>query len=152
MKQSNKLPQKVKAYFTVEAAMVLSVVLSVIVIVVYIMLFQYNRCLMEQDVSTLVLKSSTMQITDKETLVKELKKQEQQIDQDKYIAWKNETVVWKMEQDEVRVEQKGVLLFPFAGKYENNQEAWWKANVTYKNRYVSPVVFLRTYHKLIGGE
>ena len=59
---SKRLTQDVRAYFTVEAAMVMSLVLSVVVMVVYIMFFQYNRCIMEQDVGTLVLKGSTMQI------------------------------------------------------------------------------------------
>ena len=44
-----------KAYFTVEAACVLPMVLGVYVFLIYGMFYQYDRCLLEQDVALLVL-------------------------------------------------------------------------------------------------
>ena len=38
-----------KAYFTVEAAVLYPIVLGVIVLMTYLLFFQYDRCLLEQD-------------------------------------------------------------------------------------------------------
>ena len=41
--------KRVSAYMTVEAALIIPIVMGSILFVVYMMLFQYNRCLLEQD-------------------------------------------------------------------------------------------------------
>lgn len=147
---NKRMAHGVKAYFTVEAAMVMSLTLSVIVMLVYIMFFQYNRCIMEQDVGTLVLKSLTAQISDKEALMQELKRQEWQLNQERYIAWEREAVVWEVKQNQVKVEQIGRMYFPFAGLCGFNKESQWETIVAYKNRQVSPIRFLRAYNKVMG--
>ena len=38
------------AYFTVEAAILYPIILSVILLMTYLLLFQYDRCLLEQDI------------------------------------------------------------------------------------------------------
>ena len=53
--------RKVDGFFTVEAAMVLSITLSAILLIIYLLFFQYNRCLMEQDMGTLALRGAVMQ-------------------------------------------------------------------------------------------
>lgn len=146
------IKREIKAYLTVEAALVLSVVFSVIVIIIYIMFFQYNRCLMEQDVGTLVLKSFTMQIEDKEALLQELYRQEKQIYRDKYIAWEEQDMLWKIGQTQVEAEKCGWVLFPYAGWNKMGRERRWSTQITYENRYVSPVWFMRTYRRIAGGE
>lgn len=45
-----------KAYFTVEAACVLPIVFGVYIFLIYGMFYQYDRCLLEQDVALQVLK------------------------------------------------------------------------------------------------
>lgn len=38
-----------RAYFTVEAAVLYPVVLGVVLLMMYLLFFQYDRCLLEQD-------------------------------------------------------------------------------------------------------
>ena len=47
--------KKAGAYLTVEAALILPMVLGVIILVIYLLFFQYDRCLMEQNVGKLAL-------------------------------------------------------------------------------------------------
>ena len=142
----------IKAYLTVEAALVLSVVFGVIVMIIYVMFFQYNRCLMEQDVGTLVVKGVTLQIEDKDALLRELGRQEEQLSSDKYIAWENQGIVWRLGYNKIEAEQKGWILFPFTGRSSGEVKERWEAQTTYENRYVSPVEFMRTYRRIAGGK
>ena len=52
------------AYFTVEAALVFSITISVILFVVYLLLFQYDRCLLEQDMGAMALWGSRVEASD----------------------------------------------------------------------------------------
>ena len=38
------------AYFTVEAALIIPLVLGILVFLIFIMFYQYDRCLLEQDI------------------------------------------------------------------------------------------------------
>lgn len=142
----------IKAYLTVEAALVLSVVSGVIVVIIYMMFFQYNRCLMEQDVGTLLLKGFTMQIEDKEALLQELCEQEKQLNHDKYIAWERQDIAWRIGYNKIEAEQSGWMLFPFTGWHGAELKGKWDAQITYENRYVSPIEFMRAYRKIAGGK
>ena len=46
-----------KAYFTVEAAVLYPIVLGVIVLMTYLLFFQYDRCLLEQDMGRAAVRS-----------------------------------------------------------------------------------------------
>lgn len=50
------------AYFTVEAVMILPFVIWIIGLVIYLMLFQYNRCLMEQDLGMVLLRACSFTV------------------------------------------------------------------------------------------
>ena len=67
------------AYFTVEAAMVFPIVLSTVLFIIYTMFFQYDRCLLEQDIGVIALRGAAMQINDKEILADEIEEQAVQI-------------------------------------------------------------------------
>ena len=49
-----------KAYFTVEAAVLYPIVLGVIVLMTYLLFFQYDRCLLEQDMGRAAVRSGSM--------------------------------------------------------------------------------------------
>lgn len=48
-----------KAYFTVEAAVLYPIVLGVIVLMTYLLFFQYDRCLLEQDMGRAAVRSGS---------------------------------------------------------------------------------------------
>ncbi len=144
--------QKISAYFTVESAMVMVLVTAVIVVLVYIMLFQYNRCLLEQDMGSLVLKGCTVQVQDKKELLQRLQEFDSNIDRDKYIAWKQDEVTLKLEYDKVEVAQSGSLLFPFRGNAYFGMQSEWETSIVYENKRISPVTFIRMSKKIMGGK
>lgn len=143
------IARKEEAYFTAEAALVLSVTIWVIILLVYIILLQYNRCVMELDMGALAVKGCTVQAEDKKELLQKLESYKREIYTDKYVAWDGDEINIVLTGDKIKVEQKGYLKIPFK-KIEG--EALWEADAVYENRRISPVSFLRTYRKMIGGK
>lgn len=47
----------IRGYFTVEAAMILPVMLGVYVFIIVILMFQYDRCRLEQDMASMMIKA-----------------------------------------------------------------------------------------------
>lgn len=146
------LQQKMPAYFTVEAAMIMTMVLNVLMILIYIMFFQYNRCLLEQDMGALALKGCTVQAESKEELLQTLKQYESQLYLEKYIVWEHGEVSLELKQDSIKVEQTGNLIFPFAWEGVFDMESQWDTKAVYENKRISPVTFIRNYAKLTGGK
>ena len=80
------MQKKVSGYFTVEAAMVMPIVLWVVLFVIYLLFFQYNRCLTDQDVGVLVLRGSILQEESPKERIKKIRGYAEQIYDDKYIV------------------------------------------------------------------
>ncbi len=139
------------AYFTVEAAMVLPMVIGVLVLQVYLMLFQYDRCLMELDAGTLALRGCTIQEEDKETLMQCLLENAALLDEEKYLSWINNDEQIELTGGKVCVRKSGNLYFPFSELQIGSANEYWSATAEYENRCISPVSFIRTWRKL-GGE
>lgn len=138
------------AYFTVEAAMVMPIVIFTIVMLVYLLFFQYNRCLMEQDMGALALKGCSIQEDDKEALMQTLGYYANKTDKDKYVMWNMNDAEIKLETDKIEVLQKGGLIFPFSG-FMKEVDTRWDTVAVYKNQRINPVDFIRMYSKLTGG-
>lgn len=49
------MSKKINAYLTVEAACVIPIMLGVTILIISLMIYQYDRCLLEQDVSLYIL-------------------------------------------------------------------------------------------------
>ena len=73
----------VRGYFTVEAALVMPVVLLGIALVMYLLIFQYDRCLLEQDTGVLALRGSAIQVEDSRERIRWLEQQAVQQDEQK---------------------------------------------------------------------
>lgn len=137
-------------YFTVEAAMVLPVVLGTVILIVYLLFFQYNRCLQEQDVGVLALRGRTLQTENNEERVRLLREHADDLYHEKYIAWESGAIELKLEKGTVNVKQSSQVRFPFGGMSYVNQT--WRTTAEYENRIISPVSFIRNYRKVIGGQ
>lgn len=134
-----------KAYFTVEASMVIPVVIGVILLTIYLWIFQYNRCLMEQDIGEMALKGSTFFSGQKQEIIVTLKNQYENSKKENYFIWKLEEPDIFVKKDNVQISQTGMLQFPFDMW---NIEPKWQTEVNYRNQILSPVSFLRNYYKL----
>lgn len=85
------------AYFTVEAAILYPIILSVILLMTYLLLFRYDRCLLEQDIGKATVLSGSKWTLTKEQLNDYMQKKALHFDEEKYIAWENEDPLWNLE-------------------------------------------------------
>ena len=142
------MEKKVKAYFTVEAAFVIPVVFGVMLLVIYLLIFQYNRCLQEQDMGALALKGCSIQAADKEALMEELQSYSGAIDHNKYLAWEQDAGSIALEGGNVRVEQSGKLKFLFGELLGWRGQEEWQVVTTFENQRLAQVSFLRACRKI----
>lgn len=139
------------AYFTVEATLVLPLVMSAILLNIYLFCFQYDRCLMEQDLGSLILWCSEVRLENADTLEEQEEKIQNwaaEIYRDKYVAWELTTVDVRMEQNQISVVGRGELTFPVPGWNFWNDINLWKEEVIYESRSISPVFYIRQLRKL----
>lgn len=143
------MEQKMRGYFTVEAAMVLPMVMIFILWMIYLWFFQYNRCLMEQDAGALALQGAALQSEDNEDRMRQLREMANQVYGEKYIAWENGEMELKIEKGMICVKQKGRIRFPFGSLIPGTASA--ETTAVYENDIISPVHFIRSYRKMMGG-
>lgn len=144
--------RKTTAYLTVEAALVLPIVLGFVVSIMYLLFFQYNRCMLEQDMGALALRGNSLWVGDKTTLLGELHNQADKIDYEKYIAWQQGMTNIRLEGNHTYVEGDGNVLFPFYGLGAGDVNPAWHIKVSFQNQRVEPVAFVRNWRKWIGGK
>lgn len=134
-----------KAYFTVEAAILYPVVLGVVLLMMYLLFFQYDRCLLEQDMGRAAVRSGGRWMQKKEELNRQLQEKELLFDTEKYIAWESELPAWKLERSQVEVEQTGRMPYPFSVVVGVPQ--YWSVKASFRVNRDSPVDILRKYQR-----
>lgn len=139
-----------EAYFTVEAAFVMPVVFSIFLAMIYLFLYQYDRCLLEQDMGSLVLWGNAVPAESARELEEQLRHRASGIYHDKYFAWTTTDIDIELERKCIVVTGKGHLTFPLPGWNIWNHDNVWEAEVGYRSEKISPVFFIRQYHKLGG--
>lgn len=139
------------AYFTVEATLVLPLVMGAILLEVYLFCYQYDRCLMEQDMGSLVLWCNEIRLENADTVNEQKEKIQSRtgdIYRDKYVAWDLTTVDVQLEKNRISVIGRGQLAFPAAGWNLWNDINLWEGEATYESRIISPVFYIRQLRKL----
>lgn len=144
--------RKTEAYFSVEAALILPLVTGAILLVIYLFLFQYDRCLMEQDMGALALRGSVTEAESEKELTEKLQAQAAGLYQNKYVAWDFIAMEIKLRQGRIETVGQGELRFPMAGWNFLNRDNIWENRVSYQGRRLSPVSFIRNFQKLKGGD
>lgn len=132
-----------KAYFTVEAALVLPLTLGILVVVMYLMFYQYDRCLLEQDTGISALRASILASEDGSDKLEELRKQAGQTYWDKYVAFEPEEITGKIKGNKLEASRKGSVRVPFLDISKWTGSDRWGVEVSFINRKISPVLFIR---------
>ena len=132
--------------------MVLPVVLGVIFLVMFLLFFQYDRCLMEQDVGSAALYGTALWEEESEERLWRTKEHADALYQGKYIAWENKKADIRIEQGKLCVAQSGEMRFPLPGLVFWERKDIWTASVRYENPLLSPAKMIRTWRKLMGGK
>ncbi len=111
-----------KGYMTVEASFILPMVFGVILFVISLLFYSYDRCLLEQDVMSLVVRSEYLEGDD-------LQEKRALLEQD-IINWYLDKYVWmkvmvrdlEIKMNFVRIEASGIFDGPFFQKAEVQRE------------------------------
>lgn len=140
------------AYFTVEAALVLPMVMSALILTVFLFLFQYDRCLLEQDMNMLAVCAGTVTAENRDALEKSIRESAAGISADKYVAWKMEELQAVVNGDKVSVRGRGSLILPVPEWNLFGKENTWSAGGQRETRRISPADYIRLYRKIKGGK
>lgn len=144
--------KRINAYLTIEAVLVMPVALGVLVLTIYLLFFQYDRCLMEQDVGILALRGCTLQAEDQNALAGKLLREAEKADVEKYLAWETEQAEISLKGSRVTAEQSGSLKFPFRGLDFWGGNDRWEVSAKYRNNRIAPMEFIRNCRRVTGGK
>lgn len=140
------------AYFTVEAALVLPFVMGVLIMVIFLFLFQYDRCLLEQDVNRITIYAASETAASMEKLQEKIERKTATFTQEKYVAWDMEEFQLVLEKSCVEVKGSGSFRLPLPEWNVFSTQDNWTAGITRKSIRVSPEDFIRLYQRITGGE
>ena len=127
-----------KAYFTVEAACVLPLVFGVYIFLIYGMFYQYDRCLLEQDVALQVLKE-------------QWEEPQQTGELEQYLAFELIENVVKTEKNVVAAQARGNMIVPFPRISLWTKSEKWSMEASFLSRKGRPAEWIRLSHKIMEG-
>ncbi len=132
-----------KAFFTVEAACILPVVLGVYVFLIYGMFYQYDRCLLEQDVALLVLEEEWSAAAGTEDAISS------QHGTEEYPAftWRGDGLV--KEQGQIKAWAEGLVNMPLGGLGMRTGNGRWELEVSFSCTEVRPAEWIRLSKKIM---
>ncbi len=136
------------AYFTVEAALVFPTVLGTLLFVIYMLFFQYDRCLLEQDLAAAALWGGSAQISHMEELEERTHARLGEMYQEKYVAWELTALEATVERNRFVVCGSGRVMFPFPGWNFWISQRLWGMEAEYDCDRLSPVTFIRHCRRL----
>ncbi len=142
--------ERENAYLTVEAALVLPMFIGMILFIIYMLLFQYDRCLMEQDLGAMALWGGSAEESDTKTLEEMARERMSAFYRDKYCAWRFTDLELLLKKNHFTAKGSGQLAFPVPGlNYWSNSNIW-STEALYEYRRLSPVTFIRLCRGLIN--
>lgn len=139
--------KKENAYMTVEAALLFPFVIGSILFVIYMLFFQYDRCLLDQDMGAMALWGSTIQNSDTEALEAEIQKRVAGVYKEKYMMWRFSALDAALDKNRFSAKGAGAVSFPFAGLNFWGGGNVWSAQAAYSYSRLAPVIFIRTCHR-----
>ncbi len=135
------------AYFTVEAALVFPVVTGTILFVIYSMLFQYDRCILEQDMGAMALWGSLEEDRDTAALEEKVQRRMAELYRDKYVTWRFTAMNASLDKNYFSVQGAGEFTIPLKGWNFPGIGEVWGAKADYGYSRLAPVAFIRLCHK-----
>lgn len=144
--------KRMQAYFTVEAALVIPFVISVLTMTVFLFVYQYDRCLMEQDVGMLALYAGTLATEDMDEMAKQISRRAAERYTDKYLIWTQTKIDINVRKDRVEIVGEGRAVMPLPEWNLLNSEKGWNARVVRRISRLSPTEFIRLGRRMKRSE
>lgn len=140
--------KRLGSYFTVEAAMILPLVISIMTIMILAFIYQYDRCLMEQDVNMILIYSLAECANGKEAAEDAVRRKVQSMNINKYVAWEQDRFDIKIRGDNIEMEAEGRM--PLNPVKSWGDKMSFISGIKRKSIALNPGMYLRT-HKRIKG-
>lgn len=139
--------QSLEGYMTVEATLIMPIVLYVCIFIIYSGFFLYDRCVMKMDAYRAVLRASSIYRQDSQAVYNTAWDMMETLTADKYIAaeYQYEIAV----QGKVQVRICGQVEMPFRGIEDMTGVSVWSIEETAESKCLNPVLFIRTCRRLI---
>lgn len=141
-----------QAYFTVEAALVIPLVISVLTMTVFLFVYQYDRCLMEQDVGMLTLYAGTLETENMDEMTKLISRRAAERYADKYLFWTQSKIDINVRKDRVEIVGEGSTAIPLPNWNLLNGQKGWSAKVIRRLSRLSPTEFIRLGRRIKRSE
>lgn len=138
------------AYFTVEAALVLPLVIGALIFAIFLFFFQYDRCLLEQDINMLAVCAGTTAAENSGELEAVIQRKASELFMDKYIAWTMDELQIAVKGDRVSVRGGGYLTLPLPEWNFFREEDEWGVQTLRETLRTSPADYVRLYRKIKG--
>lgn len=136
------------AYFTVEAALVLPLVTGALIFTIFLFIFQYDRCLLEQDINMLAVCAGTATAENSEALEEIIRKKASEVFMDKYAAWTMNDLQIAVKGNRVSVRGGGYLTLPLPEWNFFREDNEWGARTLRETLRISPADYIRLYRKI----
>lgn len=144
--------KRMEAYFTVEAALVMPLVISVLTMTVFLFVYQYDRCLMEQDVGMLALYAGTLAAEDVNEMTKQIGRRAAECCTDKYLFWTQDKIDINVRKDRVEIVGEGSTVIPLPEWNLLNSQKGWSAKIIRRISRLSPTEIIRLWRRIKRGE
>lgn len=139
---------KLDAYFTVEAAMVVPSIIYITIMVVFLFLYQYDRCLLEQDLGMIALSVNSEGYEERGVLANRLRNRTSNLNINKYVMWCFDNIDISIKNNKVNIEAEGHLSAPKIDFFGMNLKLSTVAMANKKIAIVEPAAYLRLCRKL----
>ncbi len=140
--------KRMQAYLTVEAALVMPLVMGVLMMTVFLFVYQYDRCQMEQDVGMLALYAGTLAAEDGKELTERIGRRAAERDAEKYVCWTQKKIDVTVRKDRVEIAAEGGMNVPLPEWNLTGSNKSWSAKVTRRMSRLSPVEVIRLGRRL----
>lgn len=143
--------KEIKAYLTVEASIVLPLVISTIVMTVFAFIYQYDRCLMEQNAAMLALYADSLRTQEADEWRYLVSSRISEQNENAFLFWKQKKMEISLRNNVVEVAGEGEFLVPLPewNLIENDSE--WVAKESFKLTRLEPAAFVRFCQIKRGG-
>lgn len=132
---------KTEGYFTVEASLIMPVVLYVCIFIIYSGFYLYDKCLMKQDAYRAALAGSSIYRDDNQEVYRVASDTADRLAEGKYIAAEYHFAITV--QSKVRVTVRGQIKLPFCSLAGLIGKGGWDISESAESKCINPVIFIR---------
>lgn len=140
-KKTDRKNRCTEGYFTVEATLIMPVVLYVCIFIIYTGFYLYDKCLMKQDAYRAALAGSSIYRDDNQKVYNAAADAVVNFAEGKYIATDYIAVITV--QSKVKVTVSGQITMPFHGLAKLTGKEKWEISESAESKCINPVTFIR---------